>query len=145
MVLPESLFASRLDFFEGRSETLPLSDLRLPVLPLPAERPEREPIDVWGRGRDDGGASEVNDEGGGTYDAGGGGNSGGVDDGGASGVNDDGGGTYDDGGGGNDGGVDDDDGASGVDDNGGGTDANRGTNDEASGDGKVEAIDWPGM
>lgn len=118
MVLPESLFASRLDFFEGRSETLPLSDLRLPVLPLPAERPEREPIDVWGRGRDDGGTSRVNDDGGGTYDAGGGGNSGGVDD---------------------------DDGASGVDDNGGGTDANRGTKDEASGDGKVEAIDWPGM
>jgi hypothetical protein len=54
-----------LDFFEGRSETLPLSGLRLPALPLLIEWPEREAADIcWGRGRDDGGSGV--DGGGGT-------------------------------------------------------------------------------
>ena len=60
---------SRLDFFEGRSERLPLSDLRLPALPLFTERPER----------DDGGGTDNADVGM-KDDAGGDGNDGGIDD-----------------------------------------------------------------
>lgn len=64
-----------LDFFEGRSETLPgppsdLHDLRLPMLRLPllTERPEREATDIGrGRGRDEsdgGGINGVENDGG---------------------------------------------------------------------------------
>ena len=117
----ELLFVSRLDFFEGRSETLPLSDLRLPALPLFTKWPE-----CWERGRDNGGASRVDDDGGGTDNA-------------DVGIKDDAGG------GGNDGGVDNNGGGT-VDDNGGGTDANCGPKDEDTGpvDGKVDTI-GPGV
>lgn len=62
-----------LDFFEGRSETLPgpPSDLRLPMLRLPllTERPEREATDIGrARGRDEsdgGGINGVENDGGG--------------------------------------------------------------------------------
>jgi hypothetical protein len=101
---------SCLDFFEGRSETLPFSDLRLPALPLLTERPECKAINV-GWGRDDGGASGVDNDGGAT-------------------------------------GVDNDGGASGIDDDdGGGIDATCGTKDSDTGpkDGKVGAIEGPGV
>jgi hypothetical protein len=118
---------SCLDFFEGRSETLPFSNLCLPALPLLTEWPEHEAINVgWGR-EDDGSASGVDNDGGASM----------VDNdgtGGASRIDNDGGGTDN-----ADVGIKDDDG--------GGIDATRGTKDSNTGpkDGKVGTIKGPGV
>jgi hypothetical protein len=115
---------SHLDFFEGRSETLPFSDLCLPVLPLLTEQPEHEAINVGWRREDDGSASGVDTDGASRVD----------NNGGASRIDEDGGGT--------------DNADVGIKgDNGGGRDATCGTKDGDTGpkDGKVGTIERPGV
>jgi hypothetical protein len=121
---------SHLDFFEGRSETLPFSNLCLPALLLLTEWPEHKAINVgWGR-EDDGSASRVDADG--RLDADG-----------ASRLDNDGGASRID----NDGkGMDNADvGIKGDDD--GEIDATCGTKDSDTGpkDGKVGAIEGPGV
>jgi hypothetical protein len=117
---------SHLDFFGGQSETLPFSDLCLPVLPLLTERSECKAINVgWGRREGDGSASGVDDDDGASR----------VDnDSGASRIDDDGRGS--------------DNADVGIeDDNDGGIDATHGTKDSDTGpeNGKVGTIEGPGV